>query len=403
MISIRWNRVLLISVILVLAITYPTLWIRMLNDPVQYTGTDYVPFHVVSQISRNAGPSHIYDLGLQREYEENLGNFDIHPEDVRIFLNPPFIVPLVNLIERPDFRTSLVLWELLNLFFLLAGASLILHLIYSHFTRSTLLIFLFGIFCFFPAYKSLVIGQNSPILLFGAIMLLTGTIRKKDWMAGLGLAVMTIRPHIVIPLALPFLFNRRRIFCWFLAGAGFLGLVSLGYSGWEGITGYFEMLLVSGSGSNSTTGENNMVNVIGILLRLFPELSIDIVHWIGWGLYLLSIIAICVLWKKSTAIEGKQISIAILIITLTVPHIHMHDLILWAIPLTMLLLYSTECKEHTSLAATLPWWISFGFLLSFFSPILEASIPYIIYCMLLFAVIKPKKLRALLGSETGGT
>jgi len=402
MLKIRWFRVLLITVVLVLAITYPILWLKMLNDPVQYTGTDYVPFYAASQISRNEGTSQVYDLELQRKYEENLGNFVIQPEDVRIFLNPPFIIPLANLVSKPDFRTSLILWELVNFLILLLGTYLLFNLLNSYFSWKILLVFLAGIITFFPAYKSLIIGQNSAILLFGAIMLFIGTVEKKDWMAGLGLAIITVRPHIALPLALPFLFNRKRIFYWFLAGAAFLGLISLGYSGLDGVKGFLEMLLVSGSGSNSTTGENSMVNLIGILLRLFPGASIEIVHLLGWGAYILSIGYLCYYWKNSFTIGGKQISVAVLITTITVPHIHMHDLVLWILPLTMILLITMGRKDISLIAASIPWWVSFAFLICFFSPILEAIIPYILYCLLFFLIIRPEKLKLLKRSKAGG-
>ena len=402
MLNIRWYRVLLITVILALAIIYPILWFQMLNDPVQYTGTDYVPFYAASQISKNEGPSQIYNLNLQREYEENLGNFVIQPNDVRIFLNPPFIIPLVNLSATSDFRTSLVLWEIINFVIILIGTALLFHLLRPHFSRKALLVFLIGIISFFPIYKSLLIGQNSAFLFLGAIMLLLGTINKKYWIAGLGLAIMAVRPHIVIPLAIPFLFNRKKTFYWFVAGAALLGLISLGFSGWEGIKGFFEMLLISGSGTNSTTGEYSMVNIIGILLRLLPDLSIDIIHWIGWGFYILSICFLGFYWKRSPHIESKQISVAILIATITVPHIHMHDLILWAIPLITLFLYTIQHKEYTYWAASLPWWISFAFLICFFSPILEAIIPYVIFFLLFLLLLKPEKSMTLIRSQVGG-
>src|SRR3990172_226469 len=402
MANIRCHRVLLITVVMVLVISYPILWLRMLNDPVQYTGTDYVPFYAASQISRNEGPSQIYNLELQRKYEQNLGNFVIHPDDVRIFLNQKFIVRLVNLSLTADFRTSLVLWEFINFLALLMATCLLFRFLNTNFSRKVLVIFLAGVVFFFPAYKSLIIGQNSSFLLLGAVLLLIGTIQKKDWMSGLGLAIMTVRPHIALPLALPFLFNRRKTLYWFLACAALLGLVSLGYSGLDGVKGFLDMLLVSGSGSNSTTGEYSMVNLIGILLRFFPMASIDIIHWIGWGAYILSMGYLCYYWKRSSSIEGKQISVAILITAITVPHIHMHDLVLLILPLTTILLYTTERSDLSLHAASLPWWVSFAFLICFFSPILEAIIPYIIYCLLLFLIIKPENLKMLARSETGG-
>ena len=390
--KINYQRVFLLASVISLALVYLLLWLRMLNDPVQYTGTDFVPFYAAAQIAKNESPSQIYDLQLQQEYESDLGNFDIQLQDVRIYLNPPFVVPLASIVTTGNFVISLVFWEIQMALFLLLGTILLYRLLKPHFSKHILIIFLMGILFFFPGFKSLVIGQNSAMLYLGACIWVIGLITHKDWLAGLGLALMTVRPHIALPLALPFIFKRRSVWWWFLLGAGILAIFSLIYTGMDGILGFLRMLVTSGDGSNTTTGEKSMVNLIGVLVRLFPGIPVSIFRWIGWGAYLSAIISLCTLWIKTPELQGKHIGLAVLLTTFTTPHMHMHDLVLWSIPLVLILLSVKDDPPLISKLAPLPWWLSLAFLFSFFSPIMEAIIPYLILIFLTLALTIPEKL-----------
>ena len=400
--KVNFRRVFLIAIIISLILSYSILWYRTITIPAQFTGTDFVPFFVTAQITRNEGSSYIYDIQLQQKYEEKLAGFDIQLEDVRIYLNPPFVVPLVNLIVVPDFVNSLILWELMMVLFILLAIGFLYLLIRANFSRKIVVIFIVGIFLFFPGFKSVVIGQNSAILLLGASLWVYGLLTNKDWVAGLGLVIMTVRPHIALPLALPFLFKRKCIWWWFLLGTTLLAVFSLIFVGMDGILGFIKILFISVNAANTTTGEANMFNLIGVLIRMFPNGPVIIFRWLGWGVYLTSMIILCVIWFKSAEIKLKQIGLAVLITTFSAPHIHMHDLILWAIPLITLLLYTIQHDEYTFWAASLPWWISFAFLICFFSPILEAIIPYIIYFLLFLLVLKPEKSMTLIRPQVGG-
>jgi hypothetical protein len=247
-----------------------------------------------------------------------------------------------------------------------------------------------------------VIGQNSAILFLGACIWAYGIITHKDWLAGLGLALMTVRPHIALPLAIPFLFKRKAVWWWFILGASSLAIFSIIYTGMDGILGFLRILTVSAKGINSTIQEKSMVNLIGVLIRLFPELPRSIYQSIGWGVYLISIISLCVIWIKSININGKQIGLAILITTFTAPHMHMHDLVLWSIPLVFILLSVKDNPTILNKLTPVPWWFSLAFLFCFFSPLLEAVIPYLILALLFLFIAIPGKIFSMPIIQTKG-
>ena len=380
--SINLRRVFIWVSVFSLAVTYIFNWVRMLNDQQIVFTTDFVPFYAAALISRNEGPSHVYDLELQKRYEEEIIGFSIPIENIKIFVNPPFVVPLVSLLITPDLGISLVLWELLMFMVFLIGNIFVFKLLYKEIPVTELVLFLLGIFLFFPGYKSVLFGQNSAILFLGASVWMYGLIRKKDGLAGLGLALMTVRPHIALPLALPFLFKRRRVFWWFLLGSSCLVAFSLFYSGWNGIAGFFNILMVSARGFNTTVNEKEMVNLIGLLIRLFPNIPLSIIHWAGWLAYGINIVFLCTLWIRSSEIHGRHIGLAMLLTTLTTPHLHVHDLVLWIIPMVLILLSVKNNSLLSNRYSPLPLWFSMGFLGGLFSPLLAAVIPYLILLIL---------------------
>lgn len=389
---INIRRILVLAGILSLGLSYTLLWARMITTPREYTGTDFVAFYSAGRIAANEGPEHAYDVSLQKRYQEQLVGFEISSDIVRIYLNPPFVIPLVSLIMLEDFVPSLILWELLMGLYALLGTWLLFSSLRPVYPRQEWPVILAGMILFFPIYKSLVIGQNSAMLYFGACIWLLGLLSGKDWMAGLGLAAMTVRPHLVLPLALPFLFRQRKVWWWFLAGAGGLALFSLLYCGLDGIEGFLRILGFSASAVNATTGEDDMNNLLGLLIRLLPGVDTGILRGISWGAYLLNMAGLCLLWGRVRKAEKKHISLAVITTIFTVPHFHFHDFALLVVPITCLMLFIAEGNYLSSRqAAVFPLAISFLLFCCFFADFLKENIPYLLMAALLAPQWYPDK------------
>jgi hypothetical protein len=220
-----------------------------------------------------------------------------------------------------------------------------------------------------------------------------GMLTKKDWLAGLGLAGMTVRPHLALPLALPFLFRRRGVWWWFLIGASSLALFSLAYVGVDGIEGFFRVLLVSGRGENYQMNEERMFNTIGLLWRAIPDLSPLYVHGIGWGVYLAATTGLCVLWAKTPLLDERHIGLAVILSLFSSPHSHIQDLVLLSIPIACLMLVLIRKKYLLSRdAVLLPLAASWVLLFSFFAEFLKYGVYYLFILFLLIALWFPERL-----------
>jgi len=391
--QVNLRRVFVVAALASLVLVYSMLWLRMITTPVEYTGADFIAFYAAGRIAQAEGPAQVYDLELQRHYEEEVVGFEVAPEHISPFLHPPFIVPLARALALDDFILSFVLWDLVMLAFLVLGALPLFYLLREGLSRQQRLVLLAGILLFFPCYASLVIGQDSAIFYFSACIWMFGLLTKRDWLAGLGLGGMTVRPHLALPLALPFLFKRRGVWWWFLIGAAVLALFSLVYVGVDGIEGFFRVLLVSGRGENYHTGEEHMFNTIGLLLRTVPALPRLYVRWTGWSTYLLAIIGLCVLWARVPRVEERHVSLAVILSLFTAPHSHINDLVLLIVPVVGLLLVLVRKRYLLEQDAVfLPLGVSLVLLFSFFTESLKYSLSYLVMLFLLLAVWFPEKL-----------
>jgi hypothetical protein len=388
--TINYRRLFLLAGITSLSLCYALLWARMITTPAEYTGADFIAFYAAGRIAQGEGPAHAYDLGLIQHYEQNVVGFPIDPTSISPFLHPPFLLPLLRLVALPNYVLAFILWNLIMLVFLGLGAALLMHDGLSATSPTQTKILLVGILLFFPTFLGLVTGQDNAILYLGAVAWMLGVLKKRDWLAGSGLALMTIRPHLALPLAILFLFRRRQVWWWFLLGIALLAIVSLAYAGWGGISGFLQVILVSSVGQNYHTGENHMFNVIGILLRLFPSLALPLTNGIGWGVYLLAIMGMVVWWIRIPQVEGKHLSLAVVLTLLTSPHTHVNDLILLIIPLvTLLAVMRDEKYGQERNLVFVPLAVSFSLLIGFFSDVVKYSLTYLVMVGLLLPLWFP--------------
>jgi Glycosyltransferase family 87 len=212
-----------------------------------------------------------------------------------------------------------------------------------------------GVFLFEPLFMSVLKGQDSALLLLGGLLWFSGLARKDDRLAGLGLSLTLIRPQVALVLAVPFLFNKRKVFGWFCAGAAVLGVYSFLQVGWTGMVDFFHILALSAGGEGNGMSESAMFNFTGLLLRLTPRMDLGLVHILGWGLFAAALVGLCVLWGLSRSIGYRHIALAVTLSLFVAPHLHYHDLALLAVPLIGLgLAGGTAGRLPVARAAALP-------------------------------------------------
>ncbi len=383
--SIR--RIFVITGVAALVIIYLLLWVRMIVDPSERTGTDFIAFYSAGRIMLSGDRADVYSPPAQVAQEELVLGFPILPQDLNPFVHPPFILPILAVVALLPYVGAFHLWAVFLLCLYAAAALVFLRTIAPAGEKR---IFLAGTIFFFPAFVSILNGQDSAVLLLGAGLWCFGLLNEKDPVAGLGLALTTIRPHLALILALPFLFKRQRVWWWFLAGSAGLAIFSFLLVGVKGTENFLSILQISASGEGYKINETAMVNLLGLLRRGFPAVPPPVFRSAGWIVYVCALVFLCVVWARSRKIEEKHLGTAVLLAVFTAPHLHYHDLVLLLIPVICVI--SMVRRQGISVPVSPALWplvISWLLLVSNSLPILKFTLPCLLEAWLLLALWYP--------------
>lgn len=378
--SLNLPRLFFIAGVLSLFISYLGLWMRFINDPVERTGSDFIAFYSAGRVAQNQGTGHVYNALYQQDVQEEQVGFSLVPGQVLLYNHLPFLIPILRAIVSPDYVGSFYRWIFLLIALYLAGILFLMRVLKDtgFDSRSTLRAGI-GSFFFLPVFFSLMNGQDSAFLFLGASIWMYGLYTGKETVAGLGLSLTTIRPHIALILALPMLFSYRKVFWAFILGSGMLAFFSFSILGIEGTREFIDILLLSAGGEWYGMKENAMYNLIGLLMRVSTWLGADVIRLLGWIVYAIAIIGLCTLWAKNRNLRDGQIGLTATLALFAVPHLHFHDLTLLLIPIYDLM-HSTvqDGRLKTETATILPVAISLVLLISNASPFLQYTVPYLI-------------------------
>lgn len=381
--SIR--RIFIIAGVISLFISYMGIWIRLINDPVERTGSDFISYYSVGRIAQTRGAAHIYDPLLQQEFQEKEVGFELVPGQVLLYYHPPFLTPLLQLVVSADYVNSFYRWiALLIAIYLCSMLVLSRVLMSAGIDGKSVLLAASGGLLFLPLFFSLMNGQDTAILLLGASLWVFGLLSGKDVISGLGLSLLNVRPHIALILALPMLFYRRKVFLGFLLGSFLLALFSVVLVGIDGTYEYINILFISAGGKWYGIQQNAMFNLMGLLLRLLPGLNAQTIRVLAWVVYGIAIVYLCILWARSKNLQAGLIGLSVTLALFAVPHLHFHDLTLLLIPIYELIRVSKETGNlKTSIAITIPIAISLLLLISNISYYLQYTTPYLIMLILI--------------------
>jgi hypothetical protein len=395
--TLNLRRALLTTGLVSLALVYVVLWLGMIGDPRERTGADFIAFYAAGRIARTEGAARVYDVGLQQDVQEGQVGFPLAPGQVLLYNHLPYLIPLLHLVVNESYVASFGGWTLVLIVLYLGGIAVLSRpLLHAGYESHPTLLAGAGSLLFFPVFVSLMNGQDTAFMFLGAAVWMAGLLGGRDALAGLGLSLTTVRPHIAVALALPFLFRRRKVLAWFVIGAGILGLCSVLILGSEGTRGFINLLLVSAGGEWYGMKEPEMFNLIGLLFRLAPGLGADAIHAISWGFYALTIIAMCILWLRSPSLTEGQVGTAVAVTLFAVPHLHFHDLALLLLPVYgLLLINKKEVLIGPNDAALLPLAASILLIVSNFTPLLKYTVPYLMTAFLIMALWFPHRVGAI--------
>ncbi len=292
-------------------------------------------FYAAGRVAQDSGVANAYKINLQQSVQEGIVGFPLAEKQVLLYNHIPWLIPALALIVSENYVASFARWALLMLVIHIGGSFILARAVQAESEKKLPLVFFVGVALFFPFFQSLLLGQDTAILFFGVVLWSVGILRKNDWLAAVGLALTSVRPHLCLTLATPLLIRRPSLGWKFLLAAGIPALASVLMLGQEGTLDFLKILQISADGNWHGMNEKSMFNLVGLLIRVFPLWDLKTIHALGWIGYAAGIILLGAFWTWDKD-EGRLISLSVTLALLLAPHLHYHDLTLLVVPLALL-------------------------------------------------------------------
>ncbi|MBM3124119.1 MAG: DUF2029 domain-containing protein [Chloroflexi bacterium] len=387
--KLEYRRVFTFVGLISLSLVYGLLWSSMIRNPKVRTGSDFMGFYSYGRISQTLGYGSIFDIHEQQKVQEQVVGFPVVPI---FYTHLPFIAPLAVLLVNEDFVSSFNRWAMVLLSLNLVNVFLLMKMVNrSRFSLEQRVILGAGLFLFFPTFSGLMNGQDTQILLLGAVIWVAGIFSGKHFLAGLGLSLMTIRPQVALFLAIPFFFRRRNVFWGFVVGSLALAGLSLVLIKLDGASQFIQSIRYIESTVWIEPHALDMPTISGIIRRNFSFADPGPVRSFVWACYLAGIIAFCVIWCRRAEIAERQVCLISACAIFLLPYAHYHDLVLLLIPIVCLVrILERENLVKPDYLAEIPlilsWLAALGFAGSGY---LKFPIMYGVMLVLIVLSLKP--------------
>jgi hypothetical protein len=198
---------------------------------------DFRLMYGAALLTERHGYSNLYNLPLQQKVVEGLGpGFYYSP-----FINPPPLVWLVTPFTALPFGAAIIAWTVV----IIAAAAIAWWLVApgDRLTRAAFGAMWLGLF---PVAFGIMVGQ--PVALVGAAVATCWWLssRDRDWLAGLALSVIVVKPQLALFVPLCVLAaGRGRIFAGWLVPTASMAVVALALLGADGLARYRDALTLA--------------------------------------------------------------------------------------------------------------------------------------------------------------
>ena len=356
-------------------------WGQMITNAGERNNADFIIFYTAGTLAKEHGFSQVYDVGLQQGIEQDVLGVRLSAGRVLIYNHMPYLIPILDYIVDANYTASFIRWTLLLIAIYIPVIIVLIRLFFAEVEKNLQVIMGFGVLTFFPLFVSLWQGQDTAFLFLGMGLWCIGVLRKQNWITAVGLVLTTVRPHISIVLALPFLLDQRGTWWRFVFLTSILAIISLMLIGWQGTLKFLHVLQISTDPKFFAINPAAMLNLYGIVVRSANSFSADSWSFIAWIIYFSGILGAILLWRYWKTSKEFLLGLLILLALLTAPHLYYHDLT----PLILPLLFFLKPKMDSGAS---PMWIlvlmgtSFFLLAGFIFTPLQFVVPYILMAAL---------------------
>jgi hypothetical protein len=303
-------RVLIVCVSIAMLATYLTVWPALTRNPMAKRA-DFIIYYCAGRVPL----SKLYNIDAQREVQIGVLGSPMPVEGGMLpFNHAPLFVPLLHMLVNDDYAASYLRWTMLLWPVILGCAFLIFKM-----TGDLALCLVSA--SFYPVFISVMKGHDTVFILLGVLLCAYLLSLGKDWLAGIALSLITLKPHLAIFLAVP-LIARPKAFLGFCAASTLLALYSMLLVGTGGVSDFLTLLRISAGGFGMRPLA--MFNLLGLMER--AGVSPETARPVAWVIFFLTTLFLLFVWKQSPA--NPPFALTMLLAVFTSPHLHGHDLAL---------------------------------------------------------------------------
>ena len=130
------------------------------------------------------------------------------PTSPTMMWNPPWVLFFFEPVTRFSLPTATSFWAIFNVTFFLFSSILAWKIITCNFSLWSPIFI--GLSFLFPIWNTVWFGQSSGLLAIASSLLYFALVTRRDFLAGLALALFTIKPHVIYLVALVVLWQVLR-------------------------------------------------------------------------------------------------------------------------------------------------------------------------------------------------
>ncbi len=330
---------------------------------------DFTIFYSSARILAQGLGRQLYDEATQYRVQQQFAAGVSIRQGPLPYNHPPFEALAFVPLSWMSYPTAYCVWNLFNLIFLVMTLY-VLRPALPGVKSVSAAAWLFVWVSFFPVFFALLQGQDVLflLLLFAGVYVLLR--RDSDIAAGCCLALGLFRFHLVLPLVLILLWQKRtKAILGFLATGAVLAVISIAIVGWQGALAYPGQVwqMERAMEQHQTIFPLRMANVRGLLASLLPFASRSVSNLIVGVLSVALLYFAAHKWKTTSRTEfDLSFSICVIVTLLVSYHTLAYDLSLLLLPVALTLQHlfkKKDCQPRNRLFLLIPLF------LLFFSPL----------------------------------
>lgn len=306
---------------------------------------DFVHFYQAGLMTISEQAKLVYDPAVQLAWSNRITN-PVQVSQVFYIQYVPFIFPLMVPLALFPIVPAYLFWSFVSLSIGIAGIAILLRNLRQWNSKNTALMIL-GILASMPSYMALLLGQLSWILLGIYCIYYWCWQRKKDLLAGVALALTSVKPQYALFFALPLLTDFRWKLVLAAAVTELLLLVLAGQTiGWTNVLNY-PAILQKAEVSSEYAGvyPEHMVSIRGALSLFLPQTQALPISFMAMVVGFFAAACIMSGAKRNANAISLAVSLSIIICLVTSPHTMLYDCLFVAIPAVLTL--PEFCYQHT--------------------------------------------------------